>query len=163
MTRLSTLRSINTILTTCLLTLTSSCAVTSNYKFLSEKFSIDFPKNYHIENNKTDTVIAFDPSKDMTVIVNYENPADVVPSGRCSIASTDFFSRADAAPAEVFGDTPKFILVRNVTMAGGGQGYASLGFYCRQDLLLTLAFVYMSPSKETDDIFSKLISGIELK
>lgn len=70
------------------------------------------------------------------------------------MANTDFFSRAEEAPAEVLGDTPKFILVRNVTMAGGGQGYASLGFYCRQDLLLTLAFVYMSPSKETDDIFS---------
>jgi len=108
-------------------------------------------------------VIAFDPSKDMIIIVNYENPAGVVPSERCSVASIDFFSRVEAAPQEVTGDTSKFIVVRNVTMAGGGQGYASLGFYCRQDLLLTLAFVYMSLSKETDDIFSKLISGIELK
>ncbi|MFI8613878.1 hypothetical protein ACIGHN_00060 [Acidovorax sp. NPDC077693] len=108
-------------------------------------------------------MIAFDPSNETTIIVNYENTADVFSSERCSVASTDFFSRVEAAPQEVTGDTSKFTVVRNVTMTGGGQGYASLGFYCRQDLLLTLAFVYMSPSKETDDIFSKLISGIELK
>ena len=107
-------------------------------------------------------MIAFDPYKDITVIVNYENPTDVFSSERCSVASTDFFSRVEVAPREVMGDTPKFIVVRNVTMAGGGQGYASLGFYCRQGILLTLAFVYMSPSKETDDIFSKLISDIDV-
>ncbi|WP_156370687.1 MULTISPECIES: hypothetical protein [unclassified Acidovorax] len=138
-----------------------ACSTRSPQKFSTNKFSINFPENFHIESNNAGTIFAASKSTDSVIIVDYEDIENKENRNFCNNLREDFFSKitSNRESSELYG----FFIKRDGYDLENKEIFASLAFYCKKGIALHISYIYKSPSRYTDELFSKLIHEVNFK